>query len=357
MKDAQEPREQARLLYEWVAEKIDYAGNCIGVGAVVPREQAFVLDNHMGDCKDKATLLQALLAAKGISSSQALINSGGLYRLPAIPVVSMVNHVILYVPSLDLYMDPTSETTPFGMLPIGDSDKPVLLADGFRDDSRTPPMDSAANRLVAKTAVRIGSDGSVGGTVEVSTSGLFAIAGRDRLRDLTEQQKEEFMEAIFRGDNETGFGKLVSEDPKPMRDTFAYKVSFETEEFTQMPGPGAFAIAPLFATEAPIEMLLASVDDEEEAEESSCYGGTVVEEYVYRFPDDTKVLAVPKDVDLASGKATYRATYALDGSTLTVRREFADKTDRNLCSIASLREFAKLAKKVGQDLKAQVVYQ
>ena len=99
------------------------------------------------------------------------------------------------------------------------------------------------------------------------------------------------------------------------------------------------------------------MDDEEEAEESACYGGTVVEEYVYRFPDDTKVLAVPKDVDLASGKATYRATYALDGSTLTVRREFADKTDRNLCSIASLREFAKLAKKVGQDLKAQVVYQ
>jgi transglutaminase-like putative cysteine protease len=354
---AKEPREQARLLYEWVAAKIEYAGNCIGVGAVVPRDQAFVLDNHMGDCKDKATLLQALLAAQGIESTQALVNSGSMYRLPGIPVVSMVNHVIVYVPSFDLYLDPTSRSTPFGMLPIDDSDKPVLLVDGYRDGIRTPPLKSSANRQVAKSRVTLKPDGSVAGTIEVSSSGLFATSGRERLRDMTAQQKDEFLERLYRRDNKTGFGRLESDDPKPMRDTFSYKITFETEEFARVPGPGAFVVSPLYATEAPIEMLAASTDEEEAGEEFACFGGTVVEEYVYELPKGMKVLAVPKDVSLSSGATTYRATYSLEGETLTVRREMVDETDRNVCPIAVQREFAKLARKIATDLKAQVVYE
>ena len=69
-KDAKTPRDAAQALYTWVARNITYAGNCVGIGAVVPRDLDFVLDNHMGDCKDHATLLQALLAARGIASTR-----------------------------------------------------------------------------------------------------------------------------------------------------------------------------------------------------------------------------------------------------------------------------------------------
>lgn len=55
------PYEQTKALYDWVRDNISYAGNCIGTGSVVPRDTNFVLDNHMGDCKDHATLLEALL--------------------------------------------------------------------------------------------------------------------------------------------------------------------------------------------------------------------------------------------------------------------------------------------------------
>ena len=83
--DKATPESQAHAIYDWVAKNISYGGNCIGVGAIVPRDLDVILDNKMGDCKDHATLLQALLAAKSIESGQALINAGDLYQLPATP--------------------------------------------------------------------------------------------------------------------------------------------------------------------------------------------------------------------------------------------------------------------------------
>lgn len=352
-----DPNEQARALYEWVATNIDFAGNCVGVGAVVPRDQAFVLDNKMGDCKDHATLLQALLSAKGIVSTQVLVNSGSTYNLPKIPVVSMVNHVIVYVPSQDRFLDSTSSSTPFGMLPMGDADKPVLLVDGYKEGLRTPPARGDANRQLAKTEVTIKADGSIAGTVEVSSHGVFAVSGRDRLRNVSEQDREEVMKNMYKGENKTGFGKLVSDDAKPLLDSFKYNVKFETEDFTRVPGPGAFTIQPLYLTEAPIQMVAAMTEDEPEAEETACFGGTSVEEYVYHLPRGMKILAVPKGIAVSNALVTYRSTYALKGSTLMVRRELVDKTEHNVCPISTQRELAKLARKVTADLKAQVVYQ
>jgi transglutaminase-like putative cysteine protease len=354
---ASTPAEQARALYEWVATNIHYAGNCVGVGAVVPRDQSFVLDNRLGDCKDQATLLQALLAAKGIASTQALVNSGSTYRLPKVPVLSRVNHVIVYIPSLDVYLDTTSGSTPFGMLPMGDADKPVLWVDGYRADTRTPPLRASANRQAMKSEMEVKEDGSIGGTIDVSVTGAFAVSGRDRLRDMTTQQKEEFLETLYRRDNKTGFGRLESDDPKPMSDRFHYKVTFETEEFSQMPGPGAFTISPLYMTEAPINALAASAEEEAEGDETPCFGGDIVEEYVYKLPKGVKILAVPKDVNASNATVTYRSSYALEGNTLKVKRELSDKTERNVCPASTHREFTKLARKISADLKAQVVYQ
>jgi hypothetical protein len=52
-----------------------------------------------GDAKDHATQLQAMLAAIGIDSTPALVNGGNAYRLPDAPVLAVLDHMILYVPS------------------------------------------------------------------------------------------------------------------------------------------------------------------------------------------------------------------------------------------------------------------
>jgi transglutaminase-like putative cysteine protease len=355
-KDKKTPREKAKSLYEWVAINISYAGNCIGVGAVVPHDIAFILDNKVGDCKDHATLLQALLTAKGIPSTQALINAGSGYQLPKIPTALMVNHVINYIPSLNQYVDSTSDVTPFGMLPFSISDKPVLLVDGFKEGVKTPILPIDANRQHMKTIVTINSDGSITGDVEVVLKGSFAVSSRALLRHLPKDQEDELVKNVFKAQGHIGNGKFDKEDPTALLDTYKYRVKFNMKEFVQRPGAGAFNINPLFFSVAPIRNFLTPALESEETVDVACSSGTSVEEYVYHFPKNMKILSVPENMGITDKFLSYRATYRLKGDTLTVVRTIDDKTHGNVCSPSALSGYKKFASTVLQNSKAQVLY-
>lgn len=348
------PREQARALYDWVATNITYAGNCIGTGAVVPHDISFILDNRMGDCKDHATLLQALLAAKGIESTQALVNAGSLYRLPRIPVVASVNHVINYIPSFDLYADSTAATIPFGMLPQAVAGKPVLWVDGFREATQTPVPPVGRDQQHMKTVARIGPDGSISGTVEVALKGMFAVETRASMRNMSKDEEEEMMKAAFR--HGFGSGSMERPDAKELLDTYQYKVKFEMKEFVQRPGAGAFNIEPFYYAQAPIGRFTYEAVEPVEEVDVACGSGKSTEEYVYELPKGMKLLSVPDDVSISNDFLSYQATYKHKDNTLTVKRVFDDKTRGNVCSPDIMRAYQDFAKKALQDVRSQVVY-
>lgn len=349
-------KEQARALYEWVASNITYAGNCIGIGAVVPRDVSFILDNKMGDCKDHATLLQALLAARDIKSTQALVNAGSVYRLPKIPVVSTVNHVINYLPAFDLYVDSTSDSTPFGMLPFSDQDKPVLLIEGFRDDAKTPVAPIGSNQQKVKSAIKIAADGSVSGSVEVFQKGQGAAQSRATARTLTRDVEEDLVKNIFRGQGVIGSGNFEKDDPTGLADTYRYKASLSAEKFIKLPGAGAFYIYPPLGIVTSIQGFLQSSTEPEKEADIACWAGTAVEDYVIELPKTVRVLSVPDDMKIASDFLSYTATYSLKGNVLTVKRTLDDRTKGNVCPPQVQAEYKRVVEKVMDNLKEQVLY-
>jgi transglutaminase-like putative cysteine protease len=118
-------REQSRAIFDWVASNIRYVSISLGTGGMVPHPAESILHNRYGDCKDHATLMRALLAAKGIRSEYALINSAPIYKDYGIPFVSY-DHIILYLPEFDLYVDPTATLSTFDQLPYYLANKPAL---------------------------------------------------------------------------------------------------------------------------------------------------------------------------------------------------------------------------------------
>jgi tetratricopeptide (TPR) repeat protein len=108
---------KAQALYEWVSRNIRYVSLSFGIGRYQPHAASEVLANRYGDCKDKATLLDALLDAEGIHGQEVLINSRAGTE-PGIPSPLEFDHAINFVriDNRDIWLDSTMGVAPFGYL-------------------------------------------------------------------------------------------------------------------------------------------------------------------------------------------------------------------------------------------------
>ena len=271
-------------------------------------------------------------------------------------MVSTVNHVINYVPELDLFLDSTSSTTPFGMLPFQVADKPVLLMDGFKDGLRTPATAVGSNEQHTKTAIKVQSDGSIKATMDIAQKGMFAANSRAWMRNFPKEQEAELVKNAFESSGMIATGSLKKDDPTALLDRYKFGLKMEVKSYFQRPGAGAFMIEPLFWTEAPVQRYVWSAVAPDETHDVACSNGTSIEEYTYTFPEDMQVLSVPDNFEMKNQFLSYQATYTLAGRKLTVFRKFEDRTAGNVCSPALMAEYKALTAQVIPNMRAQVLY-
>jgi transglutaminase-like putative cysteine protease len=352
-----DPRAVTKALYEWVARTITYAGNCVGIGAVVPRDLDVVIDNRQGDCKDHATLLQALLAARGIASEQALVNAGSVYSLAALPVAQQVNHVINYVPSLDLFLDSTSDDTPFGMLPQGDQGKPVLMANGATAPTHTPAHGRDLDRQEIDTSGQVHEDGSVDATVKVTLVGQPALSMREAFRRVPAEEADRFVKQALKGMGFEGEGTVTYPDPQPLESTFSYEVHFHASEALNLPGSGAFWVTPWFPVPLRLALIAHQSIDKSPAVDSACTGGTLVEHYDLALPAGMQILAMPDGAHFDTPFAHYDSRYRLDERKhLVAERRYEDRFEGPVCTAATMTAWRTAAAPMWKDLRQQVLY-
>jgi tetratricopeptide (TPR) repeat protein/transglutaminase-like putative cysteine protease len=117
-----------RAVYGFVVTQVRYVGLEFGIHGYKPYAVDQVLQRRFGDCKDKASLMHALLEALGIDSRLVLLRMKRLGNLPEAPASLVAfNHAILYVPALDLWLDGTASYTGSRELPAEDRGANVLV--------------------------------------------------------------------------------------------------------------------------------------------------------------------------------------------------------------------------------------
>jgi hypothetical protein len=133
---AKTPQEKMQAIAGFAQREIRYVALELGIGGYQPHPATQIFTHRYGDCKDKATLVSAMLSEIGVDSYYVVINSErGAVTSSTPPQFGIFDHVILAVkipegvsdPSLVslltdaklgklLIFDPTDEVTPFGQL-------------------------------------------------------------------------------------------------------------------------------------------------------------------------------------------------------------------------------------------------
>jgi len=136
---------RVHAIYHYVSLHYRYVGIDFGIGRYQPHAAAEILGNQYGDCKDKHTLLAALLSAVGIRAYPALINTRTAVD-GDVPSPGQFDHVISVVTkgSTLSWMDTTPEVAAIGHLlnPLRGKPALVIMPDkvAFQTTPANPPF-------------------------------------------------------------------------------------------------------------------------------------------------------------------------------------------------------------------------
>ena len=202
-KDLTTEADKIQAIYHFVASRIRYVGIELGQSAYQPSPAAEVLQKQYGDCKDKTTLLIAMLELVGIRAYPVLINPSPYERTDTeLPSLNQFSHMLAAIPvsarrallvttpsahrkdlpvsmSHYIWLDATSSTCSYGNLPYNvQGRKGFLIGEEQGEFVDIPIFPAETNRLTSTTELWLSEEGSVQGRLHLETRGQYAINAR-----------------------------------------------------------------------------------------------------------------------------------------------------------------------------------
>ena len=346
------PERKARSLYNWVSKNIRYVAVYVGAGGYVPHEAQSILDNRYGDCKDHVTLLEAMLRAVGIESSPALINSDNAYKLPELPTPEVFDHVITFIPLLNLYLDSTSEFSPFGLLPASDMHKHVVLT-ASGTTARTPYVDMKKDYTETRTTLKLKTDGSMEGESKSLMYGYEQIASRYNQSKYKDKDQEGIVNQLLRRFMESGSGKIDAPDPKDLDAAWFVNAGFTLDPMVNVPGPSA-VILPVGLAPGNLRRISMSPASMQRKFSESCFTQRHVEHVSLEIPSGIALTQLPKNVSFKQGALSYSAKYVRKNKVIQAERQLTIQRPERFCAPKDEADWQALAHVLKRDLRSQV---
>ncbi|MFY9562179.1 MAG: DUF3857 domain-containing protein [Terriglobales bacterium] len=322
-KGADNPTEKARRLYDFVARNVRYVSLSFGIGRYQPHPASDVLQSGYGDCKDKHTLLSAMLRAEGIQSYPVLIHSAR--KLDAdVPSPAQFDHVITAArlgPGLT-WLDTTTEVAPYGLILYQLRNKQAVLASEDADGGlqRTPadsPVKSSARFTIDG---KLSAFGALDATLEFTAQGDRDFPMRAGFRQVPQARWKEFVRILstswgFPGEVDQVQVDSIEDTSKP----FHLKYHLHEDRY--------FAVPSTSANFRPIPPLgVRAVTSSAKSKEPIDIGPAGDMDYRVRleFPANYSV-STPSAVKMARDYGEYSSTYSLTKGVLEGERKLTVK--------------------------------
>jgi tetratricopeptide (TPR) repeat protein len=313
-RDKKTEDEKIEALYNYVSEKFRYIGISFGVGRYQPHAAPDVLANGFGDCKDKHTLLAALLQAIGVNSYPVLIHSS-IKLDPEVPTPAVFNHLITAIPRGDklIWLDTTPGAAPFAALMLQLRGKLALvITDGNKGQITRTPKDWPFPAYARFTMdAKLSKDAVLDGNARLESRDEGEVLLRLAYRNTPQSRWKELTEALA---HSLGFAGTVEDvATSPLDDTsnpFWLTYKYHRVEYGDWPNHQITMPFPYF--------LIPQLSREEEKVIGAISLGEMKEltyEVRLTLPPGF-VPAVPESVQESNSFMKYDSSYKLSGSVL-----------------------------------------
>jgi Domain of Unknown Function with PDB structure (DUF3857) len=206
--------DRIKALARFAQRDVRYAAIEVGIGGFQPHPAGEVFSNRYGDCKDKATVLSAMLAEIGVKSYYIPVHTDrGIYTEKT-PPTNGFNHVILAIQLPDgsftaslpaiyehpqlghlLIFDPTSRVVPMGQIPSYEQDNYGLLVTERGGELIHLPLSTPElNRMTRTAKLTLMADGALKGEVQEIRTGSEAAIGRYTFEHQTSADRRKVLE-------------------------------------------------------------------------------------------------------------------------------------------------------------------
>jgi tetratricopeptide (TPR) repeat protein/transglutaminase-like putative cysteine protease len=318
-KDAKTPEDQVRALYRFVSTGTRYVGIDFGVGRYQPHTAAEVFANQYGDCKDKDTLLEALLHAKGFSTAPALIGAG-IAPVADVPSPAVFNHVITTVdlPGGRIWLDATPPVAPYRYLGaiIRDQKALVVPANAPAALEATPANAPYPFEAHFEATATLDAEGKLTGKITASYRDDDEVLVRAFAQTVAPAQWDQASQYIS---SNTGFGGTTSDTQ--FANASDYTVPIQVNYTYSRHPYGDWddrRIVPLLPA-----LEFSALDSDSKAPEEDIQLGaprTLTAICHIKLPDGYRT-DLPDPIHVKTSFATFDKTYKFDGKEIVVERK------------------------------------
>ncbi len=249
--------EKAEAIGEFVQKQIRYFVIEMGVGGYQPHPAADIFRGRYGDCKDKATLLSAMLSSIGIHSALMMVDTERGVVDPDAPSI-MGNHMIGAIEIPDGYessklrsvvtaktgkryliFDPTWDLTPFGQLENNLQGSYGVLIEGSNSQAiQLPIMSPDLNTVRRSATFQLDANGTLKGTVVEKRFGDLAEGRRNLFTHEDEKKQQQYMDRVAAQDfASVSLTDLKAQDVEALNKDVTTSFNISAEHFATAAGP------------------------------------------------------------------------------------------------------------------------
>ncbi len=316
-KDKKDPVDKIKAIYDYVATSFRYVSLSFGVGRFQPHSAGDIFANRYGDCKDKHTLLSAMLAVIDIHTDPVLINSARQLD-PDVPSPGQFDHVISLVTlgKQRIWLDTTAEVAPFELLSYQIRKKKALWVplNGKGQVIETPADSPVPNRQLLELDGKVNDVGTLVAKVHFVFRGDSELLFRSTFRSAPESEWKNIAGNLgLKGDATD----IKISDPANTNEPFDLKYTVTIPNFLAWSSKTPTVLIPLPQVSVP------DVDDDEENQPDliQLSGSPVESDFKLRLEVPEKYsIGLPLPASVKRDYGTYSVVYGNEKNVITAER-------------------------------------